>query len=138
MTTCALFTEDEPEPSEYQYSTYYNSTDNPEMIVPYPLMHSIAYSGRYFAKINGKYYSLHHNHSGNFLFKYVKGEKTLVPVNLWHGEEFDGHMVEIYYSPSLWTHKLIFFFRFYKYKNKNHKVRNNMMYVNFSQKHYFI
>jgi hypothetical protein len=28
----------------------------------------------------------------------------------------------------LWTHKLIFFFRFYKYKNKNHKFRNNMMY----------
>jgi len=96
MDTYKLFPEGEPEPD---YSTFYNSTDEPQRLVPYPLLRSIACSGMFFAKINGKYYSLHHNHSGNFLFNYVKGEKTLVPVNLRHGEEFDGHLVEIYYSP---------------------------------------
>ena len=69
--------------------------------VQYPLLRSVAHSGRYFAKINGKYYSLHHNHDGDFLYKYVEGKKTLEPVKVTHGEEFDGCTVEIYHSSLL-------------------------------------
>lgn len=75
-------------------------SDNANMLnIRYPLIRSIAQSGRYIAKINGNHYRLHHNHDGDFLMKYVEGEPTYLPVKVVDGEEFDGHVVEIYYIP---------------------------------------
>ena len=76
-----------------------DSNDANSLKIRYPLMRSIAQSGRYIAKINDNHYRLHHNHDGNFLMKYVEGEPVYVPVKVVDGEKFDGHVVEIYYVP---------------------------------------
>lgn len=76
-----------------------DSNNTNSLKIRYPLIRSIAQSGRYIAKINGNHYKLHHNHDGDFLMTYVEGESVYVPVKVVDGEEFDGHVVEIYYVP---------------------------------------
>ncbi len=81
-----------------EFISVYGMNEDAELSnIRYPLLRSVAHSGRYIAKINNKYYNLRYNTEGKFLFTYVKTKAEIVAVKVNDGDEFDGHLVEIYY-----------------------------------------